>query len=250
MTKPVIRLASIALLTAVSLLPAWGQAADGSNRVSLTGTLGQTQIGMTLHLKDMNAIESGHYFYSKYLKDIPLTGKLQGSVVTLQEPEGGTFTLHFKGNGSEAGKPLDFNNSVGLEGTWTKSATTLPVKLGISGMSESPVNARWYESVTGESDAAFEAKVQGFYQAVLSGDRAAAAQYTAFPLRINHSGKSRLVRSAVQLSTEWPQIFTPAYLAALKKAMPHDLFTRNGQAMLGDGIAWFGAKGVEAINVP
>ncbi len=250
MTKPGVRLASLVVFAAVSLLSGWRQADIKFNRVSLDGTLGPTQIGMTLNLKGMSAIESGHYFYAKYLKDILLTGNLQGIVVTLHEPEGGTFTLHFKGNGSEAGKPLDFNNSVGLEGTWTKSATTLPVKLGIIAMSEGPANARWYESVTDESDAAFEAKVQGFYQAVLAGDRNAAAKYMSFPLRVNHAGKGHLIRSAAQLSTEWPQIFTPAYLAALKKAMPHDLFTRNGLAMLGDGIAWFGAKGVEAINVP
>ena len=250
MTKPVVRLASIALFAAVSLSPAWGQAADGINRVSLAGTLGQTRIGMTLNLKGMSAIASGHYFYAKYLKDIPLTGNLNGSVVTLHEPEGGMFTLHFKGNGSEAGKPLNFNNSVALEGIWTKGATTQAVNLGISSMAETSADARWYESVTDESDAAFEAKVQGFYQAVSAGDRTAAAKYMSFPLRVNHAGKSRLVRSRTQLATEWPQIFTAAYLTALKKTMPHDLFTRNGQAMLGDGIAWFGVKGVEAINVP
>ena len=41
-----------------------------------------------------------------------------------------------------------------------------------------------------------------------------------------------------------------ACLDAFRNAMPHDMFVRNGQAMLGDGVAWFGAKGVQTINVP
>jgi hypothetical protein len=120
----------------------------------------------------------------------------------------------------------------------------------MNGSTKGPANARWYESVTSESDAAFEARVQGFYKAVLAGDSKAAAQYVDFPLRVNRNGKSRTIHSAAELSAQWKQIFTPACDGAFRDAMPHDMFVRNGQAMLGDGVAWFGAKGAQAINIP
>ncbi|HEV2710632.1 MAG TPA: hypothetical protein VGU67_10495 [Edaphobacter sp.] len=220
------------------------------NRVSFTGMVGQSRIGMTLLVNATGAITGGHCFYASDLKDIPLTAGTQGAGIMLFEPGGGQFALRFKGNGSEAGKPLDFRNSVGLEGRWMKQDGSYPVALQMQQSSEAAANARWYEDVTSESDAAFEARVQGFYKAVLAGDRASAARYVDFPLRINHNGKGRTVHSAAELAVQWKQIFTPACVDAFKRAMPHDMFVRNGQVMLGDGVAWFGAKGAQAINLP
>lgn len=220
------------------------------SKVTFAGTIGQSRIGMTLLVNVAGKVIGGHYFYAKYLKDIPLTAGTQGSGIILYEPEGGQFALRFKGNRSEAGKPLNFRNSVGMEGRWMKGASSYPVALQVEGSIEGPANARWYQDVTSDSDAAFESKVQAFYKAVLSGDRAIAARNVDFPLRINHAGKSRIVHSAAELSTQWNEIFTPACIDAFRNAMPHDMFVRNGQAMLGDGVAWFGPKGAQAINVP
>jgi hypothetical protein len=226
---------------------AWGQS---TSEWDLEGTLGQRRIGMTILVSGSNTIAGSHYFYAKYLQDIPLTGAIQGSTITLKEPAGGNFVLHFVGNGSEGNKPLDFSNSVGLSGTWAKGTTILPVKLEMGGVSPTPANGRRYESVTDESNAAFEAKVRGFLTAVLSGDRTAAARFVSFPLRVNQAGKSHMIRSEKQLAAEWDRVFTPASLAEFKNAIPHDMWVRNGQVMLGNGIAWFGAKGAESINVP
>lgn len=205
---------------------------------------------MTLLVDTAGAVTGGHYFYAKHLKDIPLKAGTQGTGIILYEPEGGQFALRFKGNGSEAGKPLNFQNSVGMKGRWMKGASSYPVELQMEGNTEGLVNTRWYEDVTSESDAAFEAKVQSFYKAVLSRDHTAAARFVDFPLRINRSGKSRTIRTAAELSAKWNQIFTPACIDAFKNAMPHDMFVRNGQAMLGDGVVWFGPKGAQFINVP
>jgi hypothetical protein len=226
------------------------QSAAKVNRVSFTGTVGQSRIGMTLLVDAGGAITGGHYFYGNDLKDIPLTAGTQGTGIMLFEPGGGQFALRFKGNGSEAGKPLNFHNSVGLEGRWMKHDGSYPVALQMQQSSEAAADARWYGECTSESDAAFEARVQGFYKAVLAGDRASAARYVDFPLRINHNGKGRTVHSAAELAAQWGQIFTPACVDAFKRAMPHDLFVHNGQAMLGDGVAWFGAKGAQVVNVP
>lgn len=236
------------LLVAASATHA--QSTANVTRIVFEGTIGQNRIGMTLLVSSAGAVTGGHYFYANNLKDIPLRAGTQGTGIVLYGPEGGQFALQFKGNGSEAGKPLNFRNSLGMEGRWMKGASSYPVELQMVATTEGPANARWYQNVTNESDAAFEAKVQGFYKAVLSGNRSAAAHFTDFPLRVNHDGKSRTIRSAAQLSAQWKQIFTPACIAAFKRAIPHDMFVRNGQAMLGDGVVWFGPKGAQSINIP
>lgn len=220
------------------------------SRETFTGTVGQSRIGMTLLVNATGTVIGGHYFYTSDLKDIPLQAGTQGSGIILFDPEGGQFALRFKGNGSEAGRPLNFHNSIGMEGRWMKNDSSYPVKLQMEQSSEGPAKARWYQGVTSESDAAFEARVQNFYKAVLAGDRAAASRCVDFPLRINHDGKSHMVRTAAQLSAEWDQIFTPACIDAFKNAIPHDMFVRNGQVMLGSGVAWFGPEGAQVINVP
>ncbi len=227
--------------------------AQDPSQIGYDGTLGATHIGMTLIVNGASAaasITGGHYFYARYLTDIPLSGAVKAGAVTLQGQDGGAFALKFVGNGSERGKPLDFSNSVGLEGSWSKDGKSLPVKLSMGGMSAVPPSGRRYEMVTSESDSAFEARVQGFYKAALAGDRAAVAKYVSFPLRINRNGKSRTIHNAAELSAQWETIFTPDYLAALKKDAPHDLSIVKGQAMLGSGEAWFDSKGASALNLP
>jgi hypothetical protein len=41
-----------------------------------------------------------------------------------------------------------------------------------------------------------------------------------------------------------------AYLTALKNDIPHDMSIIQGQAMLGDGQAFFSDKGATALNIP
>lgn len=238
----------LALVLATGIMHA--QNAARINRVSFTGSVGKSKIGLTLLVNGAGVIAGGHYFYAEDLKDIPLTAGTQSTGIVLFDPEGGQFALRFKGNGSEAGKPLDFHNSVGMEGRWMKNDSSYPVVLQMQQSSEGLANARWYEGVTSESDAAFETKVQCFYKAVLAGDRATAVRYIAFPLRVNQNGKGRTLRTAAEVSAQWDQIFTPACIDAFKQAMPHDMFVHNGEAMLGNGVAWFGAKGARVINIP
>ena len=91
------------------------------SRETFTGTAGQSHIGMTLLVNAAGAVVGGHFFYASDLKDIPLQAGAQGSGIILFAPGGGQFALHFKGNGSEAGKPLDFHNSIGMEGRWMRA---------------------------------------------------------------------------------------------------------------------------------
>ncbi|MET0544297.1 MAG: hypothetical protein ABWZ88_21350 [Variovorax sp.] len=222
----------------------------GATESLYEGVLGTSLIGMTLSQpRGGQGQVTGHYFYGKVLKDIALSGSLQSGRLMLKEPGGGTFALEFVGNGSgEPGKPLDFGNSIGLTGTWTLGGKRLEVTLGNT--ANRVVGGRRYEQITNESDEAFEARVQGFHTAVLAGDRVAAAGFVQYPLRVNAAGKSRQIASAEQFQAAWDQIFTAACLDALKESLPHDMFVSKGQAMIGNGVAWFGPKGAAVINIP
>lgn len=239
------------LLLAVCLLSTAAAQTRGTlNRYTYDGTVGAARIGMVLFVSSGGEVSTGHYFYARYLTDIPLTATRANGRLELHEAGGGIFRMAFKGNGSENGQPLNFSNSIGLEGTWTKQGKTVPVSLTGSSMDMAGPNDRWYADVTSETDAAFEARVQGFRRAALAGNHAGTAQFVDFPLRVNRAGRHRMVGSAAQLSAQWSTIFTPQCLEALRKAVAHDMFVRNGQVMLGDGVVWFGPKGAQSINVP
>jgi hypothetical protein len=241
---------ALGVILSIAVGPLLAQDLAELTQIVYDGTLGPAHIGLTLLVKSNNTVAGGHYFYAKYLTDIPLTGALQPSTLVLQGNDGGGFALKFIGNGREGAQALNFDNSVGLEGTWSMDGKTLPVKLSMRGRSTVSASGRWYEMVTDDTDAEFEARVQGFYKAALAGDRAAAARYISFPLRVNHNGTSRIVLSASELAAQWDTIFTPAYLAALKNDLPHDLSIVRGQAMLGAGDAFFSSKGATALNLP
>jgi hypothetical protein len=245
---PKYSLAVLVLVFAAGILQA--QPAAAVKKVTFKGIIGQSRIGLTLVVNAANVITGGHYFYADELKDIPLKAGTQGTGVMLYGPDGGQMALRFKGSDGSTGQPVTLENSTGMEGRWMKGDSSYPINLQMEGISEGPADARWYEDVTSESDAAFENRVRCFTGAALAGDRATAARYVDFPLRVNRDGKSRTIASAAELSARWSRIFTPACLDAIRDAMPHDMFVRNGQAMLGDGVVWFGPKGATAINVP
>ena len=215
------------------------------------GTLGSNRIGLTV-LRRGNQIEGGHYFYQKFLRDIPLDGRIEGSRVKFTEKGAGAFDLHFVGNGSDGGQPLDFENSIGMEGTWTSTdgAHSYPVSLRGSAVKDADGSPR-YGDVTKESDAAFEEQVQSFYRALLNGDKKTAARYISYPLRVNLAArKEKKLRNSTELLEQWDKIFTPAFVDKLRQDLPHDMFVHDGMAMLGHGEAWFDGKGLAVVNFP
>ena len=219
----------------------------GVTSMELIGTIGAYRVGANLTIQDYQQFVAGHYFYATKLIDIPLTGHMDGESLKMQEPGGGEFYLHLVSNGSAAGQPLSFYNSVALEGTWTSGKTTLPVKLGFS--YDAPPQGPYYTDVTTEPDAAFEARAQRFLHGALTGDRAEAAGAVSYPLSVN--GKRPMtIRNKAALIAHWSAIFTPKYLALLKDAIPHEMFVHEGQAMVGNGEAWFDAKGASVLNLP
>lgn len=237
-------------LGCVLWLAAWHPAlAEALRRATYDGTLGTQRFGLILDMSGEQVAPS-RYYYLRHLTDIPLTGERRDGTFVMHEP-GATMTLHFVGNGSEHDQPLDFDNSIGLEGNWSDGKQTLPVKLQGGGLFAATPKGHWYASITSQTDDVFEARSKGFRDAVVNGDSTQAARYVHFPLRVNHGpDKHEQIRDAKQLAAQWKRIFTPGYVARIANASPHYMAVVQGYAMLGDGLVFFGEQGAEVLNVP
>ena len=118
-----------------------------------------------------------------------------------------------------------------------------------SGFAGAP-NGDLYADVTSAGDAAFEAMVKTFLADVLAGNKAGAAARVSYPLAVNGGAHPMTAKSAAQFTANWDRIFTPALLAQLRTAVPHEMFVHESRAMVANGAAWFDAKGATSINEP
>lgn len=249
MTRLFLRLFAALFIASGAASARADDAPKGLETFELSGTVGAYPVGASLTVRDYAHVVTGHYFYTRRLTNIPLTSGASEPDVELTEPGGAVFLLHFVSNGSANGQALNFYNSTGLAGTWTNSGKTLPVTFRFESSLHGPEPTRRYAEVTNASDAAFEAMAGRFLKAVLAGDKAAAVREVAYPLRVN--GAHRLtIRSPAMLTAHWEQVFTPALLAQLRDAIPHEMFVHDGQAMVANGLVWFGDKGAVAISQP
>lgn len=215
---------------------------------TMRGTVGPYPVGLSVSLTPGGTIVRGHYFYTRHLADIPLEGTTDGDHLTLTEPDGGRFDLHLTA-ASGAAAPLTFATATGLAGDWRKGSVRLPVALSFESMDSGVPGAARYAEVTDEAAAAYEARVRRFLRGVLDNDRARAAAAVSYPLRVN-GPRRRIIRDRKALLAQWDSLFTPAYVATLRTAVPHDMFVRNGLAMVAGGALWFDARGAAVLNLP
>lgn len=233
------------ILLAMWTTPAFAQLDERVWTMEVRGTLGSNRIGGAFTIQDYRTFVEGHYFYAKYLTDIPLTGSMQGEELKLNEPGGGSFHLHLIGDKSAAGQTLTFHNSIGFEGTWTGNGSTFPVKIHFDYRTSGSDSTESYGAINAS---VYEARVRQCISSVLKGDKNAAATLVSYPLRVN-SSTSFFVRSKAELLARWNHVFTPSVMKALSDAIPHEMFMRNDQAMIGDGEVWFDEIGnIKAIN--
>ncbi len=214
----------------------------------MIGTIGPYQVGANLTVGDHDAITAAHYFYASKPVDIPLTGKIVDETIQLQEPGGGVFDLQFESGDKAAARPLTFSTSTALTGTWTGNGHHFPVRLNFDAVGGQQ-GADRYKDVTDVAAPVFEAMVQRFLHGAIAGDRAKTTSAVSFPLRLNGANGSA-VHDRAQLEARWPQVFTPCMIATLKAAIPHEMFVRNGEAMVANGAVWFGRRGATSLNVP
>ena len=215
------------------------------------GKLGTTRIGLSV-IREGNNIKGGHYFYQKFLRDIPISGSMKNSHVTLIEEGGGAFSLDFVGNGSEGGMPLDFENSIGMDGTWTSKDGIHTYDVSFRGTTIRNLDDRpRYADVTKDSDTEFEKRVQSLIGAVLRGDKTVAVRLISYPLTVNGpKGEHRRMRSSIEVLSAWNTLFTPVMIGKFEEALPHDMFVHQGMAMIGNGAAWFDDRGLAVLNIP
>ncbi|MBE1159876.1 hypothetical protein [Dyella acidiphila] len=101
--------------------------ADAAQDFGMSGTVGSYPIAMQMRVREQGEIVQAHYSYASKGTEIPLTVATAADAVTLTEPGGGVFHLHFVGSPGEPAH--DMQHAIGLAGTWVKGAVTLPVKL-------------------------------------------------------------------------------------------------------------------------
>jgi hypothetical protein len=71
----------------------------------------------------------------------------------------------------------------------------------------------------------------------------------SYPLTVNRAHGALRIQDKAALLAHWDMIFTPAYVATLKTAVPHEMFVNYRGAMAAGGAAWFDDKGATALNV-
>lgn len=220
---------------------------DYLTSIEMQGMIGPYRVGLNYTVRNNTELVTAHYFYASQLKNIQLTGVVQGEEVDFKGADGSVFHLHFIGNGSNGTAPLTFYNSVGLAGAWKLGSQTLPAKLtGEYGIANP--GQRQYDSVTSRSDAEFEAMVQTARRAILRGDANLAARFVHFPLTVNTNHGRLVLRNPVQLKASWSRVFTLQIEAKLQEDIPHEMFVHEGEAMLGQGELWFDDKGLTVVN--
>ena len=110
---------ALAAIFLLALGTSLAQDAGRSIQVRYEGTLGPARIGLTLVVKS-GSISGGHYFYAKYLT-ISLSPEPASRAPSLcRATMAAPVRSGSSATAAKAGKPLNFDNSVGLEGAWSK----------------------------------------------------------------------------------------------------------------------------------
>ena len=215
------------------------------------GWIGTERVGINLTVRDHVEVIAGHFYYQRNPIDIPLVYGGDGRQVVLTDPHGGVFILHFTTNPESSG--IDFYTSTGLAGFWTSDGRTYPVTFGFKTIYGGFGPEHWYEGVTDEPDAVFEARARRFLEGVAIDDREMVADSVSYPLGVSFD-PARTVHDRAQLLAEWDSIFTPDFKAKLREAIPHEMFvhidreTMTATAMAAGGDVWFDRNGAVEVR--
>lgn len=107
-----------------------GQEVRRLDQLGMRGNVGEAPIAMIATLDEQHTLVDIHYSYASRGEKIPLTAAVDGSVLTLTEPGGGKFDLHFVSHGTaRQDGPLGFYTATGLEGRWKHATRELPVRI-------------------------------------------------------------------------------------------------------------------------
>lgn len=211
------------------------------------GTIGANRVRLTLtRLRD--GLE-GFYFYSKFLKDVPLRGRIiDGSHIELTELDSaGRPTATLEGHFPESDPRGRFKGELRCEvivGSWRKQgdSQSLPLYLGQDSGVAGTLDHR-YVIAGAADDELVHRNALRFWNAVAAGDRQTVASLVAYPIRASVGGKPRSLRNRGELLAHYDEIFSKAFREAIAGALPRNMFARDQGIMLGSGEVWFNSKG-------
>jgi hypothetical protein len=205
------------------------------------GTVGAKQIRLTL-VTQANGTMKGSYFLPPDLNDIEVEGRMiDAQSLSLRE-----VRADRSADGSIYLKKMKTANGDGFTGMLaspdgkTSLALTLQLQDALAGVDSE--KARY--DVTGAQDAAeLEKNAQVFYAAVLANSPEQAAAAVSFPLAYTANGRRTLLHTPADFVAKYSAIFTPAFVAEIRNATPHQMFANYQGVMLGTGLVWFDQDG-------
>jgi hypothetical protein len=221
-----------------------------------TGKIGTDSIGMSL-VADVGTDQIvGTYFHTRDLKDLPLKGFIHQREIQLNEYGSngelqGTFHLNMPERDPRGRLSGTLEGEV-LIGEWVGSRGDhpVPVNLDLDDILSGQTQLKdRYASTGSASGTELEANAQSFYFAILQGNETVAAKFVHYPLRALILEKPKTIRTNAEFVRYYQQIFTAKYLQCIRAGTPHNMFVRNGEAMLGRGEIWFDGTGfVTTLN--
>jgi len=203
------------------------------------GVIGNHKIGISIMV--LGSDVSGEYFYLRWLKDIPIKGKINGRKIVLNElDEKGKVVAVFDGHFPEHANVI--------EGEWFRPKGTerkkfrvlLEDSVGLTG------DNRYY--VAGFNNVqSVETVALQFKKAVIAENREKVASLVLYPVSVKINGKRVEIMNMADFIQRYEAIFNRAFFDRIKESVPHNMFVKAEGVMLGDsGEIWIGKRGGKA----
>lgn len=240
--------AALALGAAVLLLPAFAHAnctPDPNAIMNYTGTIDKYKIGMSLKFAGTSV--QGDYFYVSQRKNIAVRGTVGNGKEDRQRGIDRTIVLEELDQNGQPVARFELEGLTGcpeMQGSWRKrgSGKTLGVSLTMEADTSGDLAHR-YRGAGAASDDVVNQAAYAFWLAVKEGKKQAVAQAMHYPVEANIKGRRTALPDSAALLANYDTIFTRAYRQAILESVPHNMFSKGPDIMLGHGHAWFNAKG-------
>jgi hypothetical protein len=219
-----------------------GYAGFSAGFIVLTGQTAVVPMELVLVVNE-NPNPHGWYFTAPEFEDHPVEGSWTDDGMVLEGKSGDRLSLKYMREHSSAKPtdPLSLFVITRLTGSWSSLSGEQPLTLQMD-FSRGPLeNGRWYDF--GTSDAEIEKNAQAFLRAVGDGDAPTAARYVDYPLTTFLEKKTVKIRNSREFLRLYNRIFRAGTAEKARKALPHDMFSRNWNAMVENGEVWFSDKG-------
>jgi len=228
--KPLALLSLFILASLVPLMP-HAQVFQTGAWNTLQGKMGSSDMQMALYLFKDGSLK-GNYILKYTGVKTELAGTQIGKTVVLKEVVRNTPWGTFKGTvGDSANK---------FSGSWTDSGATqmlaFNLKLVASTMTSYEIR---YPGLFGTQEDV-ESFVKKAVTAILINDKDWLGDHIRFPLRYISGKGFTGIADKQQMIRHYDEMFTHQYKDKIKQAYTSNLFTKNGEVMLGTGEIWVG----------